>query len=394
LKSDRKYIVLLVLAFVAFVLVEYNAPKPVNWSPTYSKKDKIPYGGYVVHDFLPDLFPGKRIIESNRTAYIMLDNYDSAQSNYIIINNEFKPDTLDTKTILDYVGTGSNVFMAAEDFEGALADSLKIKTSVDFGLVNNAKDSVSLNFEDKDFHSAKNYRYRKGTVDYYFTNYDTAHTTVLGKNSLNQANYIKIRHGNGAFYVSSVPLAFTNYNALKGQNNEYITRALSYLPVIDTRWDEYYKIGKGEADTPLRFILNNGALKRAYYIMLFGLLLYILFEGKRKQRVIPIINPLQNTSLEFVETIGMLYYQKGTNAGIARKKIQFFYDHLRNEYNLNVTVMNEEFYSTVARKTGSDIAEIRNLFTFITSVSKMETVSEATLISLNNLIEDFYQKTK
>lgn len=394
MKSDRKYYILLAIAFIVFVVVEYNAPKPVNWIPSYSKKDKIPYGGYVIYDFLTDLFPGKNITEAKLAAYNFLDDEDSG-TNYIVVNNAFNPDTLDSRTIRNYVEVGNNVFIAAEDFNGALADSLKIKTAEDFFFMNNSKDSISLNFTEKEFHAAKDYKYRKGTVDYYFTNYDTAHTTILGKNSLGKPNYIRITYGGGAFYLSTVPLAFTNYNALKGENSEYISRALSYLPVADTRWDEFYKPNNHEeADTPLRFILNNDSLKRAYFIMMFGLLLYILFEGKRKQRIIPVIKPMENTSLEFVETIGMLYYQKGTNAGIAFKKIQFFHDHLRNVYNIKTISTGEDFYKTVSRKTGVEISEIRNLFTFINSVGKMGTVDEATLISLNNMIEDFYQKTK
>ena len=118
-----------------------------------------------------------------------------------------------------------------------------------------------------------------------------------------------------------------------------------------------------------------------------------MFEGKRKQRVIPVIKPLQNTSLEFVETVGMLYYQKGTNIDIARKKIQFFLDNIRTRYNIATPAKDEAFYNALSRITAIDVTEIRNLFTFIVNVNDSETIDEATLVKLNNKIEDFYQKT-
>ena len=64
-------------------------------------------------------------------------------------------------------------------------------------------------------------------------------------------------------------------------------------------------------------------------------------QGKRKQRIIPVITPLKNTSLEFVETIGRLYYQKGTRSGIAHKKIIFFLDFIRTRYNIATNVFNQ-----------------------------------------------------
>ena len=394
MKKDRKYIAFLLFVFAILVFVEYNAPRPINWSPTFSKKDKIPYGNYVLFDFLSDIFSKQKITVVNRPIYNSLSENSDTGTNYIIVNESFGLDTLDNKYLMQFVKNGNNVFIAANDFTGAFADSLKLSTAGGIHFYNGLKDSVSLNFLAPSIHSAESFRYRNGTVDYYFTGYDTANTTVLGNNSDKKNNYIQVKYGNGAFFLSTVPFAFTNYNALKGKNSEYIFRALSYLPIADTKWDEYYKMNKEESDTPLRFILNNRALKAAYYLMLFGLILYIIFEGKRKQRIIPVIKPLQNTSLEFVETIGRLYYQKGTNTGIARKKIAFFLDYIRSQYNIPTSAFTGEFYESLAQKTLIDKEELKKLFTFIGQVQVFSNVDEETLLSLNNQIETFYRKTK
>ncbi|HXP49053.1 MAG TPA: DUF4350 domain-containing protein [Bacteroidia bacterium] len=394
MKAERKYIFLLVTIFILLVVVEYNQPKPVDWEPTFSKKDKIPYGNFVVYDYLSDIFPGKKIVTADKGLYRTLGSRSEPCNNYIIITDSFWPDTLDLDYLKEYVKSGHNVFVSANHFDGTFSDSMKFSCKRNYILDVLSKDSTSINFTAKEIHAEKDFKYKKGTVEHYFELIDSVNTTVLGRNSKGQINYMAIKYGEGTFYLSCVPYAFTNYNALKGKNGEYIYRALSYLPVADTYWDEYYKPGDKTSGTPIGFILGNNSLKAAYYVMILGLLLYILFEGKRKQRIIPIITPLKNTSLEFVETIGRLYYQKGTRSGIAHKKIIFFLDFIRTRYNIATNVFNESFYTALASKTLIPADELQSLFTFITQVQAAPAIDEVSLMKLNNQIENFYRKTQ
>ncbi|MEJ7659859.1 MAG: hypothetical protein WKG07_09645 [Hymenobacter sp.] len=43
----RWYLLGILALFGAYVALEYYRPKPLDWSPTLSSKDKIPYGTYV-----------------------------------------------------------------------------------------------------------------------------------------------------------------------------------------------------------------------------------------------------------------------------------------------------------------------------------------------------------
>jgi len=395
-KGERRYIIFLVCIFIALIAIEYNAPQPVNWRPTFSKNDKIPYGSYVLYDYLEDIFPGKRITPAERDLYNVLSKDDGKEnSSYIIISDGFYPDTLDVDYITNYVKKGHSVFIAADFFDQAFADSLKFKcdNEYDFNLL--GKDSTSINFTNPSLHTEKNFKYRQGTVENYFKTYDTTKTTILGENSKLKANYIALKYGAGTFYLSTVPYAFTNYNALKGNNGEYIFRALSYLPIADVYWDEYYKPeGMKISATPLEFVLGNPTLKYAYYVMMFAILLYVIFEGKRKQRIIPIITPLKNTSLEFVETIGRLYFQKGTRSGIAHKKITFLLDYIRTRYHINTNAFSDTFYQSLSGKTLIPLEDITNLFNYIAKVQAAPAIDEITLMTLNDQIENFYRKTQ
>lgn len=388
--KEKIFAVLLLVIFIVIGIVEYNAPLPLNWDYSFSRFDKIPYGEYAVYDMLEDIFPGKKITSSDLSLYNSLDD-STINTNLIIINKTFAPDSLEADALLRFVSRGNTAFISAEEFWGDFADTLKINTRENY-VPYSSNDSTGLNFtSDQLWRKGADYSYKKGNVDSYFSTCKGA--TVLSQNSKDSAVMLSIKFGNGTFLLSSVPMAFTNYYALKYPDNDYMFKALSYLPVADTRWDEHYKMVTHKPETPLRYILSNDSLKRAYYLMLLGLFIYIIFEAKRTQRIIPVVNPLQNTSLEFTETMGRLYFVKGTNKGIAEKRVRFLYDYIRSNYKINITEPDGDFYSALSAKTLISINELKELFTFILGVQREPLLDSLTLLKLNTLIEDFYKKT-
>jgi hypothetical protein len=85
--------------------------------------------------------------------------------------------------------------------------------------------------------------------------------------------------------------------------------------------DEYYKPNKFRAaQTPLRYILSVPAYRWAYYVAIFSILIYVVVYARRQQRIIPIIEPFKNLSLEFARTVGTLYYQQKDHRDLAEKK--------------------------------------------------------------------------
>jgi hypothetical protein len=118
----------------------------------------------------------------------------------------------------------------------------------------------------------------------------------------------------------------------------------------------------------------------------------MIFEAKRKQRIIPIIKPLANTSLEFVATIGSLYYERGDHKNIAEKKIQFLFDQIRTHYLLNLHQRDEGLAFALAKKSGAPEQTVRNLITIINQVSAKEKISASELTDLNKAIEKFQLK--
>ena len=172
--------------------------------------------------------------------------------------------------------------------------------------------------------SKTDYIYKKGFENSYFISFDTSKTTILGKTYSDKINFIQMRFGKGTIFISTVPEVFSNYHFVHEKNYEYVYKALSYLPNQQVIWDEYYKAGNLKQDSPLRVIFNNSALLTAYYLLMLSLILFMIVGIKRKQRIIPVIESMRNTTLDFVDTVGALYFQTGNHKNIADKKITFF----------------------------------------------------------------------
>jgi hypothetical protein len=314
----------------------------------------------------------------------------TSRANYIFVNVSFAPDKLDTRELLAFVARGNQVFVAAHSFAGVLADTLRLDTDSHFIT----QDSVSINFVNPALQAPEDFKYKLKTSGYYFSRFDTLRATVLGKDDRSKTNFVKIAFGRGEFYLSTVPMAFVNYHLLLCNNVEYAFKALSYLPVQTTFWDEYYKAGRKVIKTPLRYVLSQEPLRWAYYLALAGVILFIVFNGRRRQRVIPVILPKTNTTLEFVETVGRVYFQHGDHKNLAEKKIAHFLEYLRVRFYLRTDALDPTLGEKVAEKSGVAIDAVGALFKQIEHVRAQPQIAEAELVKLNEAIERFYKLTK
>ncbi len=245
---------------------------------------------------------------------------------------------------------------------------------------------------------------------YYFpflnalTDYDTSFTKVLGTNEINKPNYIVLFEGKGRIYLHVAPRIFGNYFLLTGDNYIYFDNVISYLrsDPKNIYWDEYYKNTdpgrRRNADnkdddnfSSLSVIRQHPPLLWAFWLTVAGLLLFILFNIKRKQRVIKTVKPNVNTTVNFTETVGRLYLQKKDNNHIAEKMITYFYEHIRNKYFISTVDINDEFINSLAGKSGVSKEDTQQLFFLIKEIQQEEKTEDLQLLKLNTKIENFLQ---
>jgi hypothetical protein len=394
MKKDWKYILYIGAAFGIFVLLKLASPKTYDWTITYSHVDKNPHGAFALGELLPSIFQGQGIHHSNLTMYEIKDSLKE-KDNVIVVSSSFSADKEDSDVLLNHVSEGGTVLISAQYFWGHFSDTLDIATYDYFFKgedVLGRKDTATLRFAGLKMDTTTEYYYRRDNIHNYFSRFDSTRTTVVAKNDRKLPVTIRVRWGKGSFILNSTPLIFTNIYLLSRNNHEFITTTLSCLSPSPVQWTEYYHLGRMESRTPLRFILSNESLRWAYYITIVSILIFIVFEMKRKQRIIPVITPLLNTTLEFVGTIGNLYYQSAEHKNIAEKKIHFLMDQIRTKYWLNTNVLDESFIMALARKAGKGEDDVRTLVKSIAAILAKDRISSEELIDINKKIEKFNSK--
>lgn len=372
MKQDLKYYILLGAALLILILVEIFAPKPTDWSFTLHHEHKSPYGTFILYENLDYLFPDHSVSASFKTLYEIREGY--AGENIFLLAAELNAGKEDTEALLQMLDGGTHVLAAARAYSGKLADTLDIATDADLlETVANEDDTLEI---------------RESL--YYFSEYDSSQAEVLAENEDGKAVLLRYQRGEGTLLLSSVPQAYTNYFMLQESLTDETTASLCLLPQRNLIWNEYYHLGRMESTTPLRFLLSVAPLRWAVYLTLAGLLLFMLFESKRRQRAIPVVQPPANATLEFVETVGNLFMRSATHREMAKKKIIYFREYLLSHYRLQGDWQEEAFRERVAHKSGRDRKEVNETFDLIIQLQEKKHISAEELIRLNQKIDTFY----
>lgn len=394
-RTLKIYLLFFLLVLVAIVFIDTNRPKPINWTPTYSINDKIPFGLYVLDKESKHLFRDNAIEKIDLTPYEFFTanyNYEDSLGGYykegtfLCIDKDLKMDEESINELLTYVSYGNKAFISANSYPRYFLDTLKINTATDFSSDHDLKHSL-LN---KKFGS-KEYILNEGANFTYFNKVDTVNTIALGsivQNDKKELNFIKVKYYNGEFYLHKQPAAFTNFHLLKKNHYEYAENLASYIPKGNLYWYTKEQTEGTISSSPMRYILSQPALKWAWWLFLIGMLLFMIFNAKRKQRIIPILKPLPNTTLDFIKTIGNLYLQEGDYNNIVHKKIIYFLEKIRNTYLIDTTHLDAAFMHKLQVKSGKNMQDIEHVIALIKKYrNNPNNTNEKDLIAITKAIE-------
>ncbi|MDF4222449.1 DUF4350 domain-containing protein [Maribacter sp. M208] len=391
----------MIAVLIGIIVIEIVRPRPINWRPSYTSVSKIPFGCFVLFNELPNIFSNSEVKSVESSMYDALLQRDSTiLSNYLIINDYIYLDEQETNQVLKYVANGNHVFIATNNLTGKLADTLNIEVTQQYGI---QEDSVKASFTNKSFQQ-KDFFFTRGVNPSYFVSLDTLNTEILGhlefkSSSLLETNeeetnvrpnFIKTSFGKGNFIINTLPVAYTNFYIL-GNNKNYTTQSLSYLNNHFLYWDDYKKSGRKVITSPMRFVLNQPALKWGYYLLVIGLLLFVVFKAKREQRIIPVIKPLENSSVAFAKTVGSLYYQNRDYTNLNNKKITYFLTYIRNRYYVNTTILDENLITQLSAKASKSKDETKALIELIESLKNKPVHTEKDSLVLVQKINTFKQ---
>ncbi|ASU36019.1 DUF4350 domain-containing protein [Mucilaginibacter xinganensis] len=392
MRSLKIYLIIGTILLIIYLVAKVNQPKAVDWTETLSSKDKIPYGTYILANRLNDIFPGARISTYRQPVYNVIAEDSIKQASYLIICPGVDFSQPDYSQLIKYLKEGNDVFISAEYFGKLFEKKLSIETKTFYNLVSKRQ---QVRYLSPNLEAHKPLSIDKDVATSYFSKFDTLHAVVLSENADHKANFIKYVFGKGNLYLCANPKLFSNYSLLKPDGALYAATALSFIK--GTRQiilDEYYTQGDRGDDTPMRLFLSIPTLQWAYYIALFSLLVFVLYEIKRRQRIIPVIEPLSNATLDFVTVVGHVYYEQRDNADIAQKKILYLLTWLRDEHQIKTAIAHEKFKEKITNKLGLEPMFANELVNYLKYITVQEKVNDRELIELNKLIEKFYKQAR
>lgn len=406
----RKYIpyvlgfLLLAAAAALIITADNKKQKRVDERVTLRRQDKIPYGTYVAFRELSHLFPDAAVYTNRYEPGLWdsLSSYEDGQA-LIIITGKLNADEDEWKKMQRFMENGNDIFISTRTISYATTEFLQCAVSaIDLPdeKEHTLPDSLALTLQQPPYRQAASFTYPGKKLDTYFYEYNEKITEILGQDAAGRPNFIRLRAGKGNLYLHLAPLAFSNYFLLHKENIAYYEKALSVIPK-DTRklvWDEYYLRKKylyenrEEKKGWFSVLSRYPALKAALLTALLTLLIYVLLEMRRKQRIIPVLKKPVNDSMDFVRTIGRLYFDKGDHKNLSRKMTAYFLEYVRNRYKLQTGILDDTFIRNLQYKSGAAEEDIRGIVKMIRHLEEVPVVSDTQLITFYKQLEAFYQK--
>lgn len=395
---------------IACSLCACNKLHKFNDTITLNRNDKIPYGTYASYKLLQKEFPHARI-ETNKYAPADWKNLssDSDKQVLLIVTKTFDPSEEDLNYLTGFVQKGNYVFISTLQITRNAAQFFKIKTQRHYNYYGLALsvhhafdpfDSTKVHLDSLSFKEPFHYQYPGADFTNQFSKADTTFSFYLGYGADTNSNLIAINSMKGSFFIHSAPITFTNFFLLYENNRQYFEKLMSLLPADAKKivWDEYYlhnyyNQNPQQKKGVLSVILKYDNFKWAFCITLLLLSLYLLTEAKRKQRIIPKYEKPKNDSLEFVTTIGKLYYEKADHKNLAEKLSQYFLDYVRNRFKISTAEINDSFVQQLAAKSNKNIGDIHAITENMHAINLSNAITQKQLMDYHELLENFYKTT-
>lgn len=325
-----KYYILLGVATAVLVLLALRNDDVIDWTPHYDSNLKSPYGTFVLRQELTTIFPDADISNQDKSIKQALRDFKTG-SVYICITDNYSEDSLWAQELIEFAEEGGTVFLSASSFNDFFLSPLGVKQQYDFNT--SSLDSTNLTLT------------RQPNVDHYFGNHYQLASNRFEINSdgvkkvgyrNEELNFVKYSAGLGSIYLHLDPQGFTNYHLLK-HDYKYANECLRLIPHASKHvyWEAYANSAAKYRETSvLHIILARPALQASLYTILVTVLIFIIFKSKREQRIIPIIKPLRNDSVDFANTMGNLYFKNRDDRDLIIKRFRHLKNDIRERFNI------------------------------------------------------------
>ncbi|MCB0733739.1 MAG: hypothetical protein H6608_09860 [Flavobacteriales bacterium] len=382
--------------------------KRFSWAPSYwYDQGKMPYDidvfiDLIKHEVHEDSFTRLRAPFSTYQP-------QSAGGLYVAVCEDFSRDYHESYALIEFISAGNTGFVAAENLEYTFLDALSLEsdldtcTTIDQSLISipGAGDSVNVRLVGTSVQT----NVRTGLRAPQWRPFQSFNKACIDRSLLEEV--IRDKHGNligvkltidsGELYLVSMPLMLANFNMIHESNFAFVNELMKRMTFNKVYWDLVgfeHSNGSKNDKTPFTELFKNRSLRTAFYVLIFGVLVFIAFAIQRFQPAIPLYRPPQNASVNFSKSVARMYWLHPNHKRIAQKRIQFFLSEVRSRYGLDTTNDSEEFRIKLAKKTGLEIRHINRLMDAAKVVNSNREVHEQLLLQISESVSYIRQHWK
>lgn len=426
-------IAVLLVGIVALVASNWQNNNKFIWSPRLQQDAKQPYDFALLQNLLKDNYKWERLNEHNLPQKFDNDA-DMTGKAYLFVGHYPYHNEKAAASLKRFAENGGQVLLICHEVPDSMMLSFIEEDDCQYHFVKNDQLATSeakqincsflhRNFLNKEFP----FSYKSGVKDTstYFWSYIPKHYLCPPFVSLGRfenenfpnakyVNFVRARVGKGYVYWHTNPILFTNLY-LSSQNGneagfEYLNSVLAHMDVDTWIWDNASTRNPNpnndrrersftKPKTPMEYIFAQPALTWAWLLLLTIAFLYAVFGAKRRQQAVAIVEPNRNTSLEFVSTIGRLYFQQQNHKVIFEKLMSLFRSHLRRRYGIMLRdeqLNDPEVLKHIVKRTDVNEKVIKDILDEYTRLKgKLNTkyieMSAETLNSFYALMDKFYK---
>lgn len=430
------YIILgstLLFGLVTFLLFEFKEVPDVNWRKTYLPTSKEPYGTWMFRQMLDERYGADNVYD--RYKEIELSEIDTTEKALLfMIGRSIDLDYTETNSLGEFINAGHDIFISSSrlnfNYDWGPTDyrvRYKQDTSINMIYPSYSDNSYQYTFRDRSFEASSNQYYRYFLSGDLKTHSDSSHTKLLLKEielsqeiqdiltseeediEVTETDYgyiigitedslgiLKEWHfeGGGFVNIHLMPDIFTNDAAHQIDYLDHFNEVIgqfSYDKIIFEH-PSFNTEKTDERESPIQFILGDTSLKKAYYLLLVAALLFILFRGKRKQKVIPTIAENKNTSLEYINTLGRLYEYQNQPRKLVTHMANIFHHDIKKKYFIDRN--DPEFNKKLAAKSKIPKADIDIIMRTFETIMTRYDFNDNDLSLLYRRIDTFYKNCK
>ena len=422
MNPSQKNIAKIILGLGAFLLLaffayQYGQIKKHDWRMNLKDDNLEPYGTQLVKELVKNHFAQDSFIVIEEKLGVGLPDNPVDNTNYIFIGEAMLMDSVDSEKLLEFIYSGHTALISSRTIPDILISQVYDNPCdstywEDYGLYYDTAVITNFTHPDLALDEPLNFPYirRNRVSNFYWQKIDEYllcraenYPEIITQSSDSIVDMVLFRHGAGKLYLQTSPITFSNYYVSSKQGKVYLPRFFAHLGNGPIYWDGFSNVPMSvgqrnnasnrrplePTEGPLEYVLSQPPLAWAWYLLVTMGLLFLVFRAKRRQKMIPVLAPNRNTSLEFISTISRLHFTGENHQKMALQKMELMEIFIRNKYRLSIE--DENFITKLSHTSEVDEAIIQKMFLIYTNIKSSKTASDKTLIELHKLTAYFYQ---